>query len=149
MTFAAFLAAMTVGRWFGPELLDRHGRVPVVRALAVLGILGVLLFIFTPSTPLAFVGALLWGLGVSLGFPVGMSAGADDPKLAPGRVSVIASIGYCAFLAGPPLIGFLGDQITVLRAVAAVAAMLAVAALVAAVTNPCPRSRTVPEAHWV
>jgi hypothetical protein len=78
-----------------------------------------------------------------------MSAGADDPKLAPGRVSVIASIGYCAFLAGAPLIGFLGDQITVLRAVAAVAAMLAVAALVATVTKPCPRSRTVPEAHWV
>jgi hypothetical protein len=29
-----------------------------------------------------------------------MSAGADDPHLAPGRLSVIASIGYCAFLAG-------------------------------------------------
>ena len=138
LTFAAFLATMTVGRWFGPGLLDRHGRVPVVRGLAVLGILGVLLFVFAPCTPVAFIGALLWGLGISLGFPVGMSAGADDPKLAPGRVSVIASIGYCAFLAGPPLIGFLGDQITVLRAVAAVAVMLAMAALVAAVTNPLP-----------
>jgi len=136
VTFAAFLATMTVGRWFGPGLLDRHGRVPVVRALAVLGIVGVLLFVFAPTMPLALLGALLWGLGVSLGFPVGMSAGADDPKLAPGRVSVIASIGYCAFLAGPPLIGFLGDRITVLRAISAVAALLAVAALVAAATAP-------------
>jgi hypothetical protein len=40
------------------------------------------------------------------GFPVGMSAAADDPRHAAGRVSVVASIGYVAFLAGPPLIGF-------------------------------------------
>ena len=45
-----------------------------------------------------------------------MSAGADDPALAAGRVSVISTIGYCAFLVGPPLIGLLGDRITVLNA---------------------------------
>ena len=31
LAFAAFLTAMTVGRWFGPGLLDRYGRTPVVR----------------------------------------------------------------------------------------------------------------------
>ena len=44
-----------------------------------------------------------------------MSAAADDPPMAAPRVSVVASIGYCAFLGGPPLIGFLGDHFTVLR----------------------------------
>ena len=34
--YALFLAAMTTGRWFGPALLTRHGRVPVVRALALI-----------------------------------------------------------------------------------------------------------------
>ena len=33
--FAVFLTAMTAGRWFGPNLLDRYGRVTVVRTLAV------------------------------------------------------------------------------------------------------------------
>ena len=108
--FAVFLTAMTAGRWFGPNLLDRYGRVTVVRTLAVVATGGLLLFIFSPSTPLAFVGIALWGAGTSLGFPVGMSAAADDPAAAAGRVSVVASIGYCAFLAGPPLIGFLGEQ---------------------------------------
>lgn len=136
LAFAAFLAAMTTGRWFGPALLDRYGRVPVVRALALLGIAGTALFVFAPSTTLAFLGALLWGLGVSLGFPVGMSAGADEPELAPGRVSVIASIGYCAFLAGPPLVGFLGQEVTVLRALIAVAVLLGLAALIAACVHP-------------
>jgi MFS family permease len=73
---------------------------------------------------------------VSLGFPVGMSAGADDPARAPARVSVIASIGYCAFLGGPPLIGFLGQHLTVLRALIAVAVLLAVAIPLAGALRP-------------
>lgn len=133
LAFAVFLSAMTIGRWFGPGLLDRHGRVAVLRVLSVLGIAGTLLFVFAPATPLAFAGAALWGLGVSLGFPVGMSAGADEPQYAAGRVSVIASIGYCAFLAGPPTVGFLGDQISVLRALIAVTVLLGVAALLTSV----------------
>jgi MFS family permease len=62
-----------------------------------------------------------------------MSAGADEPQYAAGRVSVIASIGYCAFLAGPPTVGFLGDQVSVLRALTAVAVLLGLAALITAV----------------
>lgn len=136
LAFASFLTAMTVGRWFGPALLDRHGRVPVARLLALIGIAGLLLFVFSPATPLAFVGVLLWGVGVSLGFPIGMSAGADEPTRAAGRVSVIASIGYCAFLAGPPLIGLLGDHLGVLRALTTVAMLLALAVLLAGGVRP-------------
>jgi predicted MFS family arabinose efflux permease len=129
--FAIFLTSMTVARWIGPGLLDRHGRVAVVRLLAGLAVVGLVLFVFGPNAPVAFVGALLWGAGTSLGFPIGMSAGADDPARAATRVSVIASIGYCAFLAGPPLIGFLGAEITVLRALTVVAVLLAVATAIA------------------
>jgi hypothetical protein len=49
---------------------------------------------------------------------------------------VIASIGYCAFLAGPPLIGFLGDHFTVLRAVLAVAVLLAMAMMITGAIRP-------------
>jgi MFS family permease len=138
--FAVFLAAMTTGRWFGPALLDRHGRVPVIRVLAAVNVAGLLLFVFGGVTPVAFAGALLWGIGVSLGFPVGMSAAADDPRRAPARVSVVASIGYCAFLGGPPLIGFLGSHLTVLRGLIAVAVLLAVAVALAGAYRPLPVS---------
>jgi predicted MFS family arabinose efflux permease len=133
LAFAVFLAAMTAGRWFGPHLLDRYGRVPVVRLCALVGVVGLMLFVFSPGGALAFGGALLWGLGTSLGFPVGMSAAADEPARAAARVSVVASIGYCAFLAGPPLIGFLGDRVTVLKALTVVAVLFGLAALIAAV----------------
>ena len=136
LAFAVFLSAMTLGRWCGPALLDRYGRVLTLRVLAVLGIAGVLLFVFASATPLAFVGVALWGFGTSLGFPVGMSAGADEPRHAAGRVSVIASIGYCAFLAGPPSVGLLADHVTVLRAVVTVAVLLGIAALITAVVRP-------------
>ena len=134
--FATFLAAMTAGRWFGPGSLDRYGRVIVIRVLTVVCLLGVLLFVFGSHIIVAFAGAMLWGVGLALGFPVGMSAGADEPAMAAPRVSVIASIGYCAFLAGPPLIGFLGDHFTVLRAVLAVAVLLALAIMITGAIRP-------------
>lgn len=134
--FATFLAAMTAGRWFGPRSLDRYGRVIVIRVLTVTCLVGVLLFVFGTNVIIALAGAVLWGVGLALGFPVGMSAGADEPAMAAPRVSVIASIGYCAFLAGPPLIGFLGDHFTVLRAVLAVAVLLAMAMMITGVIRP-------------
>jgi predicted MFS family arabinose efflux permease len=138
LAFALFLAAMTAGRWFGPGLLDKYGRVPVVRVLAVVALVGLALFVFGSYVAVAFAGALLWGLGASLGFPVGMSAAADDPKRAAPRVSVVASIGYCAFLGGPPLVGFLGDNITVQKGLIAVAVLLGVALVLAGALKPLP-----------
>lgn len=136
LTFAAFLAAMTTGRWVGPAFLDRYGRVASLRATSLVAVTGLALFVFGNITALALVGAVLWGVGTCLGFPVGMSAGADDPAHAPARVSVIASIGYCAFLAGPPLIGYLGQHFTVLRALTVVAVGLTLAALIAGCLKP-------------
>lgn len=136
--FATFLAAMTAGRWFGPDLLDRYGRVVVCRIMAAASVAGLLLFVFGGHPALAFVGAVLWGAGLSLGFPVGMSAGADEPAYAASRVSVIASVGYLAFLGGPPLIGFLGEHVGVLRALTAVAVLLAMAVAIAGTVRPLP-----------
>jgi predicted MFS family arabinose efflux permease len=136
LAFAFFLAAMTTGRWFGPLALERFGRVPALRGSAVLALVGLLLVVFGGWVPLAFVGALLWGIGTALGFPTGMSAAADDPRHAAGRVSVAASIGYMAFLAGPPLIGFLGDHTGVRHGLTVAAALLAIALLAAGATRP-------------
>lgn len=136
LTFAVFLTAMTIGRWFGPGLLDRYGRVPVLRACTLVGIAGTAVFVFVPSLVAAFVGVALWGAGVALGFPVGMSAGADEPERAASRVSVIASLGYCAFFVGPPLVGFLGDHVAVVSALAVVMGLFTLASLISGATRP-------------
>jgi predicted MFS family arabinose efflux permease len=142
LTFAVFVAAMTAGRWFGPGLLDRHGRVVTLRASAATSLAGLLLVVFSGTLATAMIGAVLWGLGAALGFPVGMSAASDDPRHAAGRVSVVASIGYTAFLAGPPLIGFLGDHFGVLHALTVAAALMGLAALIAGACRPLEPAAT-------
>jgi MFS family permease len=134
--FAAFLVFMTLGRVLGTNLLDRFGRLPVLRVMLTLAGVGCLLVVYG-SVLFAYVGAAIWGVGVSLGFPVGMSAAADDTARASARMSVVSTIGYTAFLAGPPLLGFLGDHVGVLRALLAVGAGLAIAlAVVPAAREP-------------
>ena len=137
-TFAIFVGAMTIGRWVGPGLIDKHGRVAMLRSSAVLALAGLIVVVFSGTIPTAMIGAGLWGLGASLGFPVGMSAASDDPAHAAARVSVVASIGYAAFLAGPPLIGFLGDHVGVRHALTAVAVLLGLAALIVDALRPLP-----------
>ena len=134
--FAVFVAAMTTFRMVGGALLDRFGRVAVLRAGGVTALLGLLLFVTAPGLPLALTGAVLWGAGAALGFPVGMSAAADDPAQAAARVSVVSSIAYTAFLAGPPLIGFVAEVTGVLQALLVVLVVLAVGLLAAGATRP-------------
>jgi MFS family permease len=138
LTLATFLAAMTTGRWFGPRFIDRFGRVSMLRAGAATALAGLLLIVFGQLLPAALAGAVLLGLGTSLGFPVGLSAAADDPRYAPGRVSTASSIGYVAFLAGPPAIGFLGNHVGVLQALLLAGVVLVLAFLLSPATAALP-----------
>lgn len=128
--FAVFVTAMTAGRLAGPVLLDRFGRPAVLWATMATAGTGIVLIVFGDTAAPVIVGIVLWGLGASLGFPVGMSAAADDPVQAAARVSVVSTIGYAAFLAGPPLLGLVADQVGTLRALLVVAVLLLPSALV-------------------
>jgi fucose permease len=136
IAFGLFVIAMTIGRLFGGSMLERFGRVPVLRATAVCALVGLLLVLLGGSIPVALLGALFWGVGASLGFPVGMSAAADDPARAAARVSVVSSIGYTAFLAGPPLIGVLAQLDGILRALFVVVGALVLGLLASGATRP-------------
>jgi fucose permease len=130
LVYSVFVTAMTIGRLSGVRFLDRWGRVPVLRSAAVLAGVGLILFIFIPIYGIEIVGVILWGFGASLGFPVGMSAAADDPHRAAARVSAVATIGYCAFLVGPPVLGFLGNQFGILHALLLVLLLAALGGVV-------------------
>lgn len=131
IAFGFFVVAMTVGRLLGGAALERFGRVAVLRVSAGLALAGLLLVLLGGSTWVALAGTLLWGVGASLGFPVGMSAAADDPARAAARVSVVSSVGYTAFLAGPPLIGLLAEHVGILRALFVVLGALVLGLLAA------------------
>jgi MFS family permease len=107
MTLFAVSEAST--RTVAGPLVDRFGRVRMLRYTTALGVAGVALFVLAHVIWLVGIGVVLWAIGVSMGFPLGMSAAAegDDPAT---QVSVAASIGYQASLIGPPVIGFLAES---------------------------------------
>ncbi|PZQ88954.1 MAG: MFS transporter [Leifsonia xyli] len=137
--FTVFTASMMVGRIAGGPLIDRFGRVIVLWITGASAAVGLALVIFVPSIPVAVVGIVLWGIGASLGFPVAMSAAADDPARAAARVSAVATVGYCAFLVGPPVIGLVGEHVGILNALLIVFVLLVLATLAAPAARP-PRS---------
>ena len=136
--YGTFVTAMTLSRLFGGTAIERWGRVRVLRGTVLSGLIGLLLVVSGIGVPLALLGGLLWGAGASLGFPVGMSAAADDPTRAAIRVSVAGSIGYGAFLAGPPLIGVLAQHLGVLNAILCVLGALLIGLLASGAAKPLP-----------
>ncbi|MDQ1056294.1 MFS family permease [Arthrobacter globiformis] len=138
LLFALFVLAMTAMRFFGGPVIDKYGRVAVLRGSMAAAALGLALFVFAGNLWLAAVGAALWGVGAALAFPMGMSAAADDPRHAAARVSVVSTIGYVAFLAGPPLLGYLGDLTGIHLALLAIGVPILVALLLAGAAKPLP-----------
>ncbi|MEV0639081.1 MFS transporter [Streptomyces sp. NPDC050619] len=140
LVFVGFAAAMTLGRFSGRFFLSRFGRAAVVRASAVSGAVGLLLVIFSDNAAVAATAVLFWGLGASLGFPVALSAAGDSGPDQTARVSLVAIIGYVAFLVGPPALGFLGDHYGLRSAMVVVLVFVASAIFIAPAADTSDRS---------
>lgn len=141
VALTVFSVAMTLMRVLGGPLVDRIGRVWTLRLLAVTAGAGLVLFILAPNLPLAFVGIALWGAGASLGFPLGMSAAADDPSKAAASVSAAATIGYLAFLCGPPLLGWVSHQIGILSTLWIIVGLIVMSGLASGAAKPIAGSK--------
>lgn len=124
-----FVIAMVTTRGFGAHIIQRLGRVASLRASAVLVLVGVLIFAFSPVIWVIPLGMVLWGLGAGLGVPIGFSAASDEPHRAASRVAAVSSFATVAGLIMPQIIGHLGDVIELRKAltVAAFAAVLSFA----------------------
>ena len=138
----AFAAGEATTRIFGGPLVDRLGRVLTIRVTTALGVVGMLLFILAGNIWVVLVGVLLWSVGVSMGFPLGMSAAAESGPDPAARVSVVASIGYFANLAGPPAIGVLAQSVGLLNSMWLIVAMFVAAFAAAGSFRPRPAPLT-------
>jgi predicted MFS family arabinose efflux permease len=108
--FAVFSAGMATGRIAGDAVVRRLGFEVVLRggsALAALALGGLLL---AGSVPVALAGLALVGLGVSNGVPLLFSAAGRTASPGP-AIAAVSTMGYVAFLGGPPFLGFLADAV--------------------------------------
>lgn len=131
LVFTGFALAMLIGRSAGTPLVMRFGRGAVVRACGIVGLVGVLAVVVSPTPIVTAAAAVVWGLGIALGFPLAVSAAGDHPTDGDRRVSVVATAGYVAFLVGPPALGFLGEHLGLRLAMLVPAVLLAVTVVVA------------------
>ena len=146
--FTTFAASEGLTRIFAGPVVDRLGRVLTIRLTTALGVIGIVAFILGGNRWIVLLGVVLWAVGVSMGFPLGMSAAAESGPDPAARISVVASIGYFANLAGPPAIGALAQSAGLLNSLWLIAALF-VAAFAAAgslrpTAGPPPSRRTPP-----
>jgi len=136
VVFGSFVAAMTVMRLAGTRLIDRFGRVVVLRASGVTSIVGLVLFGFAPTLALAGVGVVLWGFGAALAVPVGIAAASDEPLRAAGRVSVVSAFSSMASLAAPPLLGLAAEALGARHALVLITGAMVLSVLLARQVAP-------------
>jgi MFS family permease len=108
--FATFSAGMAGGRLVGDALVRRFGFGGVLRGGAALAAVSLAALLLAASVPIALAGLFLVGLGVANAVPLLFSAAGRTENPGP-AIAAVATMGYSAFLGGPPLIGFLGDQV--------------------------------------
>lgn len=126
LALTAFNLAMMTGRLLGSPAIDRFGRERVVQAGGLLATAGILLASQVPSLPVALLGGVMWGLGVSTIFPAAISAAGEISGRGNRAITVVSTIAYGAFLFGAPTIGLLAQAFGLSRALFVVIAFLLV-----------------------
>ncbi len=123
--YAAFSVAMTIGRLLGDKLNQKFGAGPMVRYGCAVALVGLCLIIFPANPFLALLGFAVIGLGVSNIVPVCFTSAGNAPNMEPGpTIATVALVGYFGLLAGPPIIGFAAEILTLRVALALLSILL-------------------------
>ncbi|UJW87827.1 MFS transporter [Devosia sp. SL43] len=147
--YAVFAMMVAAGR-FGGDTLKRHfGAVNTARICGVLAVIGAAMLYVAPNTPLALVGFGIIGLGVSVGFPLAVTAAAgltDRPASA--NVATLSFVALLGFLVGPPVIGFVAEHADIRWGIACLVPVLLVSLFLSGRLAVKPKPPTVnPEAN--
>ncbi|MFC1225717.1 MFS transporter [Pedobacter sp. BG31] len=113
--YASFMFMMASGRFMGVYLIGKFGRKNLLQISGAIISLGMALAVIFPYLITAIFGFMLIGLGVSSIVPMVYSIAGNNKKVPAGKaITMVSSIGYFAFLFGPPLIGYI-SQLSSLR----------------------------------
>lgn len=109
--FAAFAAAMTLGRLTGDGIVRRFGGLRVLFASGLIAAAGMAVAALGADYWASLFGFLLVGLGASNIVPVLFTAAGRQSAMPPSlAVAAVTTIGYAGVLLGPAAIGFLSRE---------------------------------------
>lgn len=110
LTLPAFLIAMTLGRVMADGWTERFGPVRVAFYLALLALLGAILVVVSQDVPTALAGFALVGVGISVLFPLMVSAAARlGTRPAAESVSAVIFLTGLVMLAAPAVLGWIAE----------------------------------------
>lgn len=108
--YVVFAMMVSAGRFLGDAAKERLGAVALARLCLLFALGGMLLVVTAPVTGLVYLGLGCVGLGVSVGFPLAVTASADLGDRPPAEnVAILSFIALLGFLIGPPMIGFVAE----------------------------------------
>jgi len=136
IAITAFWVAILLGRLSGDAMINRFGRVRSVQISLFVTIAGVTIFAASDFLHIPFVGLFLWGLGMSNGFPMMISAMGDDLKWATPRVNMIISMVYVSALTAGPALGAVGQFVGLYAAFGVPLVFLAIATFFTKIATP-------------
>ena len=111
--YTSFSLAMALGRFNGDWVTLRLGTIRVLYFSGILAASGIMLAILFPVIWMVIIGFALVGAGFSIVVPlVYSSAGRSKTMPASMALAAVTTVGFLGFLAGPPLIGFTAQLIT-------------------------------------
>jgi len=128
--YAVFAMMVAAGRFGGDTLKRRFGAVNTARICGSLALCGAAILFVAPSTPIALAGFGIIGLGVSVGFPLAVTAAASlTDRTASANVAILSFVALLGFLVGPPVIGFVAEHADMRLAIACLVPVLLVSLL--------------------
>jgi len=131
---------MAIGRFLGDRLSDRFGPTMIARICGVLAVAGVALTTLAGGLIVAMIGFVAMGLGVSIGFPLAVSAAAARGDRPPAtNVAGVALFAYSSSLVGPTMVGFVADAAGLRIGFATVLPLIVLSTLLASQLRPRPR----------
>lgn len=108
--YAAYSALLLIGRLAVDRIDMRAGPVRLVRAAAILGLVGLLVVALAPDPTVALVGFGILGLAVAPMIPLAFVAAASHDRDATGRaVARVNVFNYVGVLLGAPLVGIIAE----------------------------------------
>jgi MFS family permease len=129
-----FAAAMVTGRAVGQRMEGRIGGRRLLVGGGLVAACGLGLTALSPAPPVALLGLLLGGAGVSIAAPtvLGAAGRSASPERRGSSVATVTTIAYLGFIVGPPAFGAVSGAIDLRAGMALLAALALVLAAAAA-----------------
>jgi fucose permease len=137
--FGLFWVVITIARLTGGFLVQAIGRFRTVLFSAFVTALGILIFMLVEIIALPYLGLVLWGWGMAMGFPMAVSTMGDDPTKSSHRINMIITVVYISSISVGPLLGSVGQLAGIYVAFGIPLVLMLVSALLSPVTKQSGR----------